>query len=555
MTLERTGAEGAVADFLRARRRADIRAVLAPLSGQHQDLLSFDEVRRRLHGIESAATLLEDVPLDAIIGSVGRYQDFTREFLPRNDSDRSRWVGVKLAMTGLEGVPPISVYRVGDAYFVRDGNHRVSVARQLGATYIQAYVTPVHTRVTLSPDDQPDDLIIKSEHASFLEETEIDRLRPDADMRVTVPGQYEKLLDHIHVHQYFMGIDLDRPVSFAESVGHWYDAVFMPVVEAIRAHGLLLGFEDRTEADLYLFLAEHRAQLEQDFGWSLSSESVASGIGDARPLPADRRAQQLLEAVSAEPQHRRERVRLVNDLLVLLQGQASDAVALRTGLRVAAFEQARIYALRIHAGTLEPDELEAERTRFHAACHAGGKTGQIAFTDSDPLPEVRARAAYVDLVVAALAQGDGEERQLVPELHGLWRRCPRPLLVPSQHASTSERPLLAYDGGPRSEEALFALAYAAVKRGLQPVVLTVPEFGRGDAPQSRARHYLERLGVQATYVSVRGPVPDLIVEVAGEYACDVVFMGSHKYSRWLEDMVGGVLDRVLRRYRYPILIT
>ncbi|HRQ09593.1 MAG TPA: hypothetical protein PLG36_01085, partial [Trueperaceae bacterium] len=115
-------AHNAISDFQAARRRADIAAVLAMLSGQSDHLLQYDEVRRRLKAVESGRTTLEDVPLDAIVGSVGRYQDFNRSFLPLTNADRARWVGVKLAMTGLEGVPPIELYRIGDAYFVKDGN-------------------------------------------------------------------------------------------------------------------------------------------------------------------------------------------------------------------------------------------------------------------------------------------------------------------------------------------------------------------------------------------------------------------------------------------------
>ncbi|MCZ7600047.1 MAG: hypothetical protein M5U09_23090 [Gammaproteobacteria bacterium] len=134
------------------------------------------------------------------------------------DEDRGRWVGVKLAMTGLEGVPPIEVYRLGDAYFVKDGNHRVSVARQLGSKYIQAYVTPVHVRVPFGPDVDRDGLIIASELAAFLEETHLDELRPVADLRVTVPGQYPTLLEHIRVHRLLHG-HRPRPAGRVAGVG------------------------------------------------------------------------------------------------------------------------------------------------------------------------------------------------------------------------------------------------------------------------------------------------------------------------------------------------
>ena len=242
----------AISDFRRARRRADAQRVLALISGQDERLLSYDEVRRQLRAVETARQELAYIPLDAIVGSVGRYQDFTRQFMPRNETDEGRWVGVQRAMTGLAGVPPIEVYRIGDAYFVKDGNHRVSVARQLGAERIEAYVTEVATRVPFTPDMNQDDLIVASEFAQFLEQTNLDALRPGADLRATEPGSYPELLEHISVHRYFMGIDLSRPVEWEEAVEHWYDVVYLPVARAIRQHDLLAGFPGRTAADLYL---------------------------------------------------------------------------------------------------------------------------------------------------------------------------------------------------------------------------------------------------------------------------------------------------------------
>src|SRR5690606_3941958 len=140
--------------------------------------------------------------------------------------DSERWVGVRLAMTGLEGVPPVELYRLGDAYFVKDGNHRVSVARQLGAKSINAYVTPVHSRVPLDSSVDYEALILATEYAEFLEVTGVDELRPGADLTVTEAGQYPVLIEHIQVHQYYMGMARDEPVPWDEAVTHWYDEIY-----------------------------------------------------------------------------------------------------------------------------------------------------------------------------------------------------------------------------------------------------------------------------------------------------------------------------------------
>jgi hypothetical protein len=196
----------AVHDFHRARRKAALENIMARLTGRSADLLSYEEVRQKLRARGITAQELKEIPLDGIVGSVGRYADFTRNFLPRQDSDEGRWARVKVKVTDMGGLPPIKVYQIGEVYFVLDGNHRVSVARQVGATYIEAYVTEVRTKVPLSPNTQPDDLILKAEYADFLEHTRLDELRPEADLSVTAPGQYQALEEHIEVHRYFMGL-------------------------------------------------------------------------------------------------------------------------------------------------------------------------------------------------------------------------------------------------------------------------------------------------------------------------------------------------------------
>ena len=234
--------ESAKDDFARARRRADLEKVVASLTGKSADLLPFEEVRKKVRGVRGNRRVLQDVPLDSIVGSVGRYEDFTRDFLPRRDSDKERWAKVGLLASEGAGLPPIELFQIGDVYFVHDGNHRVSVARQNGHTHIEAYVTPVHTRVRLSPEIQPKDLILKSELADFLEATRLDFLRPGADVTVTSAGAYADLLKHIEVHHYFMGLDEKREVPFEEAVTHWYDTVFSPVIEVIRKGHILEEF-------------------------------------------------------------------------------------------------------------------------------------------------------------------------------------------------------------------------------------------------------------------------------------------------------------------------
>ena len=554
------GAAQAVEDFYRARRRATLNRFLTQMSGARHALVPYDEVRKRLQAIESAEKRLEDVPVDAIVGSVGRYNDFTSEFLPRHNADRERWVGVKLAMTGLEGVPPIEVYRVGDAYFVRDGNHRVSVARQLGARYIQAYVTPVRTRVAYSPEDDPETLILKSEYVTFLDKTRLDELRPDADLSVTEPGAYERLLEHISVHRYYMGIDQDREVGWEEAVEHWYDHVYAPVLESIRTSGILRGFPGRTEADLYLWLADHRARVQEELGWELPDQQVVQGVAGGH-LAGEEERGELLQRLSEDASTKQEG-HLTDDLLVAFDLGVPGMRSLEQALVLARRENARVYGLRVMTSTDEAahHEEERERTRetFEARCREAGVQGQLAFAEGEPVARIVERARWADMVICNLAYPEqpGEPATLAQNVRPLLRRSPRPLLALAGTVTALERPLLAYDAGVRSETALFVAVYAALKWGQHPVVLSVSEVGSQSAEAlDRARAMFERYGASADYVSADGPVADAIVRVAEERDRDVILMGSYTYSRWLEDVFGGVLEQVLRRAGRPVLIT
>lgn len=554
-------ATSAAADFQRARRRADLRAVLARLAGGDARLLPYEEVRRRLRAVEGAERVLEDVPLDAIVGSVGRYQDFTREFLPLVDEDRQRWVGVRLAMTGLEGVPPVELYRIGSAYFVKDGNHRVSVARQLGAKSIHAYVTPVHARVPVDRDLDLDELILASEYAAFLQETRIDELRPAADLRVTAPGTYPELLEHIRVHRYFMGIDEDRPIGWEEAVVHWYDAVYRPVAEAIIEHGLVTRFEGRTVTDLYLFLSEHRARLQAELGWTLDGQQLAEGLAGQGAFESQRAAADLLSAVRGGELMAGSESGLLGELLVLLTGDASDAAVVEVALRYAVGEAATVFGLWLgpSVGAGADGGEQERRAAFEGACADAGVSGQLAFAHGDRLRAVLDRAVYVDVVVAS---GVVESASTTaPRSHTAWmrsllNRCPKPLLVVKGAHGRTTRPLLAFDGGARSELALFACAYLCLRTGARPVVLSVAELGRSaSANLDRAEAYLARLGISADTVQESGQVVDAILKVAEDKGCDLIMLGSYKYSRWLERVTGGVTERVVARSRTGVLIT
>lgn len=250
-------------EFGNARRSAFFQEIIGHLRGKSIQLLSFDDIRARLRLREQNYKGLQEVPLEYIVGSVGRYHDFTRTFLPKSQKMRERWSRVYAQVIGSEGLPPIEVYKVCEAYFVRDGNHRVSVAQRLNAKTIQAEVIELSTSVCLDPDISLGELNAKTVYAEFLDETHLQRTHPKlVSLMLSEPSRYDDLLGHIHLHRC---VEEDREtcsLSSEEAAVHWYDSVYQPIMKSIRKHGVLEYFPKRTEADLYLWLVDHLCECE-----------------------------------------------------------------------------------------------------------------------------------------------------------------------------------------------------------------------------------------------------------------------------------------------------
>ena len=260
-------------DFDRVRRKAFIQRMLALITRQSIDLLPFEQVREQLLLRDHYFRGLQEVPLDQIVGSVGRYRDFTRTFLPRSDGLRERWASVEdRVIEG--GLPPVELYKVGEAYFVRDGNHRVSVARAQGGSDIEAFVWEYPSLVPLSPADDLDDLLIKQGQVAFLKKTELNRLRPDYQIELTAPGRYRYLLEHIADHRYYLGQMYGREIKAEEAVSSWYDNVYQPIIRAIRKQGVLKQFPGRTEADLYIWVSRWQFELSERYGRPINAENA-----------------------------------------------------------------------------------------------------------------------------------------------------------------------------------------------------------------------------------------------------------------------------------------
>ena len=559
----------ALQDFRRARSQAFLKELVARLTGKSTELLSYLEVRHALRAYASTQRGLQDIPLDAIVGSVGRYNDFTRDFLPKSDVSQDRWARVKAVTEGPTGWPPIDVYKIGDAYFVQDGNHRVSVARQLGMKTIQAYVTEVHTRVALTPDTQPDDLIVMAEYAEFLERTHLDELRPDADLRVTIPGQYPILEEHIGVHRHYMGNEQKRRIPREEAAAHWYDTVYMPLILAIREGGILRNFPGRTETDLYLWIAEHRAALEKEWGTEIKAEVAALDLLKQEGLESDsifsRIGGIILESGPAPGTWRQEAQvihrddRLFTDILVPVNGEESGWFAQEQALIIARREGARLHGLHVvNEGEQESGTARTVQAEFVRRCEERGVQGHLLITTGDISRQISIQARLTDLVVTTLLYPPPPQllARLDSGFHELIRNCPRPVLAVPQVVTPLQHALLAYDGSPKADEALFVATYLTGRWRIPLTVVTVFDQNRV-APETllRAQIYLEERDIQASLVAEEGPAAEVILRTADAHHADLIIMGGYGFSPVLEMMLGSAVDQVLREARKPVLIS
>ena len=247
--------------FYESRRKALLEALLDGIRRQPTDMLAFEAVRACLNIRGQVALGHQIVPLDHIIGSEGRYSDFDRRFLPRTEAVEARWRSVERAMDRLIDLPPVDLWKISDIYFVRDGNHRVSVARWMGQGHIDALVTELLVDVPLTPDLSVRTLLFAEEYSDFLEWTNLHALRPAERIEFSELGGYLELVRHINVYRYSLGQQLARTIERDEAVAGWYDSVYIPIVQVIRDQHAIKRFPGRTEGDLYRWVMENRAAI------------------------------------------------------------------------------------------------------------------------------------------------------------------------------------------------------------------------------------------------------------------------------------------------------
>ncbi|MDQ6774566.1 MAG: ParB/RepB/Spo0J family partition protein [Candidatus Dormibacteraeota bacterium] len=283
--------------FDRARRKAAYARLSRIVRGHDPETLpSLDDARRRLRAFSQRYIGLRPIRVDQIVGSVNRTVDFDREWRPLRPGLKERWR--RLEQVFDEGdFPPITVYELGGGYFVADGHHRVAIAKQRGVEYIDAEVTKLRTRTRLPVGADVGRVILAEQERLFMEESGLAVARPEALIEFTRPSSYLELLDLVRVHGYKSCLKENRVLAPANVAEIWYDTVYLPAVQAIRAQNLRRYFPGSTEADLFLAVHHRRLHLVTERGRISFADAAEATLQKEQGKRPTRRLRRALDEV------------------------------------------------------------------------------------------------------------------------------------------------------------------------------------------------------------------------------------------------------------------
>jgi len=256
-------------DFNRARNKARFTDIFNIINPEKKELLSYYDVKNMAKPKSQTYLGMKVVEISQIVGSEGRYKDFSKAFLPKKEHLRHRWESIDRAHLTDIILPPISLFKIGDAYFVRDGNHRVSVAKTQGSYSIDAEVVELTTEITIEPHMTKSALreeVLKYERTQMLQNTRLDRMLDMEQIRFTSLGRYDEMLRHIQGHKYYINQESNEEIILEEAAASWFEKVYTPIVEIVRRENMLSRFPGRTESDLYIWTIKHWDGLKWKYG-------------------------------------------------------------------------------------------------------------------------------------------------------------------------------------------------------------------------------------------------------------------------------------------------
>lgn len=279
-------------DFNKAHSKALFNEIQHLLKPEETKLIPLNDMKTLLKPTGETYVGMRTIPTSSIVGSEGRYQDFDNGFLPKNNFMRDRWRHVDEANLADITLPPIKVYELAGLYFVRDGNHRVSVAKSKGVEFIDADVVSLQSEIKLRPTATMDAMvkqIIGYEKRIFYSETGFGDVTDYWALDFTTAGQYDVVYNHILTHKYYLGTQRATDIEMDEAIMGWFKNVYQPIIGAIDRAKLMKHFRGRTYSDLYVWIIKRWDDLKAQFGQGVPLDDAVSSVSKEYHRPFRRK--------------------------------------------------------------------------------------------------------------------------------------------------------------------------------------------------------------------------------------------------------------------------
>ena len=275
-------------------------------TSEDQPIAHFDKVREKEKAFTSINRGTSQVHLDRIVGSVGRYHDFDTKFIPKGYGSNERLRTLTREMSKGKLFPPISLYQIKDNYYILDGHHRFTAAKNLGHDTIRACI------LELLPSKD------SLENRLYIEKIEFrDRFCLTETIKLTEPGQYNHLAEQIEEHHQYLEKERTEKLKPEEAAADWYKTIYLPLMKLIAKSGLVNSFKNRTVDDLYLYISLHQ--------WK-EGKLRQYGIGIDKLIPKDMEAFRDKMAQQKEQEYSDMKREITAFILMNVEGKYEDRI-------------------------------------------------------------------------------------------------------------------------------------------------------------------------------------------------------------------------------------
>ncbi len=264
-------------DFTKVHNKALFNSIQHLLNPKEASLISFNDIKSILKPKSETYEGMKVIPINKIVGSEGRYKDFDNHFFPKSAHIRTRWEHVDSAHLNNINLPAILVYELGGLYFVRDGNHRVSVAKASGVEFIDAEVVSLQSEIKLKIGTTLKDMVkqvIAYEKRVFYTETNFGDITDYWLLDFSTTGRYDEIYHHILTHKYYLNLNKDYEITLMDAINSWFNIVYMPVIQQIEKNHILRKFKHRTKSDLYVWIMKYWDEIKTKYGDDYSLDKV-----------------------------------------------------------------------------------------------------------------------------------------------------------------------------------------------------------------------------------------------------------------------------------------